>query len=80
MSYGSLDNQSLYAAFKAHTEGQRLFTRRMAIDIADWFEVQPRYVVRQLERLWILPEGSWDWFQVNGGITREHVLQVRSER
>lgn len=75
-----IDNQSLYAAFKAHTEGKTLFTRRMAIDIADWFGVTPRFIVCQLERLWILKDGSWDWFQANGGITREHIEEARSDR
>ena len=75
-----IDNGSLYAAFKAHTEGQSQFTRRMAIDIADWFGVTPRFIICQLERLWILKEGSWDWFQANGGITRDHVEQARLSR
>lgn len=75
---GEMDNLALYAAFKAHTAGNDIFTRRMAINMADFFGVSPRYVVQQLERLWILKEGSWDWFAANGGITREHVLEVRA--
>jgi len=73
-----MQNADLYAAFKAHTEGATHFTRRMAINIADFFGTTPRRVVQQLERLWILKEGSWDWFVANGGITRAHVEEARA--
>ncbi len=72
-----MDNLALYAAFKAYTEGEAIFTRRMAIGIADFFGTTPRRVIQHLERLWILKEGSWDWFVVNGGFTREHFDQAR---
>lgn len=75
-----MDNFSLFAAFKAHTEGQTHFTRRMAINIADFFGTTPRRIVQQLERLWIIKDGSWDWFQANGGITSQHVEEVRATR
>lgn len=73
-----MDNMDLYGAFQAHTAGQTHFTRRMAINIADYFGVTPRQVIQRLESLWILKEGSWDWFQANGGITRVHVEQARA--
>lgn len=73
-----MNNTDLYASFKAHTEGATTFTRRMAINIADWFETSPKRIVQQLERLWILKDGSWDWFQANGGITKAHVDEARS--
>jgi hypothetical protein len=73
-----MTNADLYAAFKAHTEGATTFTRRMAINIADFFDTSPRRIVQQLERLWILKEGSWDWFQANGGITKAHVEECRA--
>lgn len=75
-----MNNLDLYAAFKAHTEGATTFTRRMAINIADWFETSPRRVIQHLERLWILKDGSWDWFVANGGITRTHVEEARAGR
>lgn len=73
-----MDNLTLYEAFKAHTAGETIFTRRAAINIADFFGVSPRFVIQQLERLWILKEGSWDWFAANGGITRDHVIEARA--
>lgn len=75
-----MSNLDLYAAFLAHTEGQTHFTRRMAIDIADFFGTTPWRIVRQLERLWIIKEGSRDWFQANGGITPKHIEEARSDR
>lgn len=75
-----MNNVDLYAAFKAHSEGQAQFTRRMAINIADFFGSTPCRVVQRLEQLWILKEGSWDWFTANGGITRDHVNQARADR
>lgn len=73
-----MDNVALYAAFQAYTAGETHFTRRMAIGIADFFGTTPRCVISQLERLWILKEGSWDWFVANGGFTRAHFDQARS--
>ena len=48
----------LRAAFKAHTEGQTHFTRRMAIAIADYFGLTPMQVVRRYERMGLLKLGS----------------------
>ena len=73
-----MSNLDLYQAFLAHTAGKTIFTRRMAIIIADFFDVSPRRVIQQLERLWILPYGSWDWFVANGGITSDHIHEARS--
>ena len=56
------------------------FTRRMAIEMADFFNVTPKFIVKRLEAIGQLKRGSWDWFVENGGITRDHVLQVRAER
>lgn len=73
-----MDNLALFAAFQSYTAGETHFTRRMAIGIADFFGTTPRRVIQQLERLWILKEGSWDWFVVNGGFTPEHFEQTRA--
>ncbi|QQM29343.1 hypothetical protein JET14_13520 [Martelella lutilitoris] len=70
----------LYAAFLEHTKGASCFTRRMAIDMADFFDTSPRFIVQRLESLWIIKEGSWDWFTVNGGITKAHIHEARSDR
>jgi len=75
-----ITDADLEAAFKAHTEGEKTFTRRMAINIADWFCVTPRFVVLRLEKLGLLKGGSWDWFLVNGGITQDHIDEAREDR
>lgn len=75
-----INDQDLEQAFKAHTQGQREFTRRMAINISDWFCVTPRFVVMRLEKLGHLKDGSWDWFLANGGITQAQIEEVRQQR
>lgn len=73
------DNDALESAFRAHTEGQTHFTRRMAIAIADMFGETPRQTVLRLERRGLLKRGSWDWFVMNGGITKEHLSDARAD-
>lgn len=73
-----MDRQALEAAFRAHTEGQTQFTRRMAITIALMADDTPRQIVLRLERLGLLKRGSWDWFVANGGITRTQIDEVRA--
>jgi hypothetical protein len=72
-----MDMDAFTAAFKAHTAGQTKFTRRMAIAMADIDGTTPKQVVRRCERLGLLKEGSWDWFAANGGITHDHIREVR---
>jgi hypothetical protein len=73
----ALDEAGLEAAFKAHTAGQDKFTRRMAITIADHFGMTPMQLVRYYEGRRTLKPGSARWFLENGGITREHIEEVR---
>jgi hypothetical protein len=75
-----MDDDVLRAAFASHKEGQSKFTRRMAVTIADMAEMRPMSLVWRLEKLGLLKRGSWDWFKNNGGITREHVEEVRADR
>lgn len=70
----------LESAFRAHTEGQTKFTRRMAIAIADMLGETPRQIVLRLERMGLLKRGSWDWFADNGGITKENIAEARADR
>jgi len=70
----------LKTVFDIHKAGQTKFTRRMAINIADWFNVPVRDLIHQLERDGIVKQGTWDWFRDNGGITADHIRQVREER
>jgi hypothetical protein len=71
-----MDPDSLRAAFKAHTDGQEKFTRRMAIHIAHMAGMKPMSLVWRLEKMGLLKRGSWDWFNVNGGITKDQVNEV----
>ncbi|HVI92332.1 MAG TPA: hypothetical protein VM659_28845 [Dongiaceae bacterium] len=73
-------NDDLGTAFRAHKEGQTKFTRRMAVNIADFFEMTPMAVVWRLERAGYLKKGSWLWFKHNGGITKENIAEARADR
>lgn len=75
-----MDMDTLTAAFHAHKEGSTKFTRRMAINIADMDGTTPKQLILRCERLGLLKRGSWDWFAHNGGITRDNIEEVRSDR
>lgn len=76
----SITSEELATVFKMHTVGGSTFTRRHAINIADWFDVTPKAIVAQLEAAKLIPEGSWDWFATNGGITVDQIKEVREGR
>lgn len=75
-----MNDSDLTAAFHAHKDGQKVFSRRMAINIADFFEMPVKTVVKRLELLGLLKRGSWDWFVRNGGFTKEHYRITREDR
>lgn len=75
-----MDDEMLRVAFAAHKDGQTKFTRRMAIAIAEIAEMRPMSLVWRLEKMGLLKRGSWEWFQHNGGITAEHIREVRADR
>ena len=72
-----MDMDTLTAAFNAHIQGQTKFTRRMAINLAHMDGTTPKQLVLRCERLGLLKHGSWDWFAANGGITQNHIREVR---
>jgi hypothetical protein len=74
-----MDDITLEAAFHAHKAGQTMFTRRMAIVIADMAEMKPMSLVWRLEKLGLLKRGSWEWFRNNGGITKAQIEEVRAD-
>ena len=74
-----MDDDTLRAAFHAHKEGQTKFTRRMAITIADMAFMPPMSLVWRLEKMGLLKRGSWEWFKFNGGITVDHIREVRAD-
>lgn len=75
-----MDPDTLSEAFRCHTDGHGKFTRRMAIALADMDGCTPRQLVRRCERIGLLNAGSWDWFATNGGITDDHIAEVRADR
>ncbi len=62
--------------FAEITAGQSHLTRRHIILLANAFGVSREAMVRRLEELSLARNGTWDWFQDNGGISDEHVKQV----
>lgn len=70
------DQDALESAFRAHTKGAIKFSRRMAIAMADMFGETPRQIVLRLERRGLLKRGSWNWFAMNGGITKDHIAEA----
>lgn len=79
-----MDDEALIAAYQAHkaaalASGNKMFTRRMAIHLADMADMRPMSLVWRLEKLGCLKRGSWDWFKANGGITRDHIAEVRGD-
>lgn len=56
--------------------GSARLTRRHVIILADYFGVSREGLVRRLEELKLAPEGTWDWFIRNGGITDVQAAEV----
>jgi Zn-dependent peptidase ImmA (M78 family)/DNA-binding XRE family transcriptional regulator len=56
--------------------GSDRMTRRHVIVLAHYFGVSREAMVRRLEELRLVKEGTWDWFIDNGGITDEQERQV----
>ncbi len=71
-----MDDAALIAAFRAHTDGQTNFTRRMVIHLALMADETPRQIVLRCERLGLCRDGTWDWFVSNGGITKQHIAEA----
>ena len=62
--------------FQEVTAGAGKFSRRHVIILAHFFGVSREAIVKRLEELALIKEGTWDWFAVNGGITDEQASQV----
>jgi len=75
-----MNDEDLRAAFEAHKAGSTKFTRRMAINMADFFDVSVKQLVGRLEEIGLVKVGAWKWFQRNGGFTRQHYEEVRKDR
>ena len=62
--------------FKEVTVGSARLTRRHVIILAHFFGVSREALVRRLEELVLVKEGTWDWFQANGSITDKQAQRV----
>ena len=62
--------------FQEVTAGSERLTRRHVIVLAYFFGVSREAMVRRLEELGLTSKGTWDWFQSNGGITKQHQKRV----
>lgn len=62
--------------FAEITAGQSHLTRRHVILLAHAIGLSREATVRRLEELKLAREGTWDWFQGNGGITDAQVREV----
>ena len=62
--------------FQDITAGASELTRRHIIVLANYFGVSREALVRRLEELGLVKRDSWEYFQLNGGITMEQVRQV----
>lgn len=65
--------------FAEITAGQSHLTRRHIILLAHAFGISREAMVRRLEELSLAKNGTWDWFQANGGITDDQARQVLGE-
>jgi Zn-dependent peptidase ImmA (M78 family) len=66
--------------FAEVTAGQSHLTRRHIILLAHALGISREAMVRRLEELKLAREGTWDWFQANGGITDAQASLVLGER
>lgn len=62
--------------FSEVTAGSDRLSRRHVIVLAHFFGVSREAIVRRLEELRLIKQGTWDWFQANGRITDEQARQV----
>ena len=67
---------SLARKLQEISAGSARLTRRHVIILADYFGVSREGLVRRLEELKLAPEGTWDWFDRNGGITDIQAAEV----
>jgi hypothetical protein len=79
------DEAAARAAVDAHkadavAKGEKCFSRRRVIAIADMFGVKPMPMVWWMEKRGLLKRGSYEWFKRNGGITEAQVIECRVDR
>jgi len=62
--------------FREITAGSSRLTRQHVIVLARYFGVSPGAMVRRLEEVGLAKQGTWDWFEENGGITDQDMSEV----
>lgn len=62
--------------FREITVGSGKLTRRHIIILAHFFGVSREAIVRRLEELKLTKQGTWDWFEANGGISDQQARQI----
>jgi Zn-dependent peptidase ImmA (M78 family)/DNA-binding XRE family transcriptional regulator len=72
--------RSVMAHFKEVTAGSKTLSRRHVIELAHFFGVSREALVRRLQELRLVPSGSWDWFEKNGGISNQQEREVLGDR
>lgn len=65
--------------FAEITAGQSHLTRRHVILLASATGLSREALVRRLEELSLVKQGTWDWFELNGGITDQQAREVLGE-
>jgi len=71
--------RTVKSMFRDTTAGATNLTRRHVIMLAHGFGVSREALVRRLEELDLVPNGTWDWFERTGGITNDQARQVLGE-
>jgi Zn-dependent peptidase ImmA (M78 family)/DNA-binding XRE family transcriptional regulator len=72
----SMPARAIQQRYSEITAGHSHLTRRHIILLANAFGVSREAMARRLEELHLAREGTWDWFQANGGITDEQAREV----
>jgi Zn-dependent peptidase ImmA (M78 family)/DNA-binding XRE family transcriptional regulator len=62
--------------FQEVTAGSDKLSRRHVIILSHFLGVSREAMVRRLEELRLVKQGTWDWFQANGSISDEQARQV----
>ena len=68
--------KSFEQIFRLITSGSEKLTRRHVILLAHQFHISREACVRRLEELALVKKGTWDWFEANGGISRNQAKEV----
>ena len=68
--------KSFEESFRQLTAGAEKLTRRHVILLAHQYHISREACVRRLEELDLVKKGTWDWFDMNGGIKDTHAIEV----